>query len=108
MHVHDLLFKTWEGPLLFLKTFKIPRIPSPRLSLGPVPDRGRADVSPADALPGRPPASPWPRPASLAAPTEGRSPVAFASPAVPAGRRVQEAPGQELSGPSHFRGARRV
>lgn len=59
-----------------------------------------------------PPASPRKQPPSqprtLAAPTEGRSPVAFASPAVPAGRRVQEAPGQELSGPSHFRGARRV
>lgn len=59
-----------------------------------------------------PPASPRKQPpaqpCTLAAPTEGRSPVAFASPAVPAGRRVQEAPRRELSGPSHFRGARRV
>lgn len=81
-----------------------PLLAAKQESQGPNPPPQIQKRSPPHISPEQPPA----QPRTLAAPTEGRSPVAFASPAVPAGRRVQEAPGRELSGPSHFRGARRV
>lgn len=79
-----------------------------RRKSGPIPSATDSERPPRPHLPGnRPPPSPahsLPQPRAAA-----RSPPPCpAPPAVPAGSRVREAVGRELSGPSHFRDARRV
>lgn len=76
---------------------------------GPKPTAPDSETPPRPLLPGNsPPPSPAhspPQPRAAA----GSPPPRPAPPPVPAGRRVREALGRELlSGPGHFRGARRV